>query len=144
MIFYFDDRIDSCPLKTLSSVCLLFRNWMHLAWWLWRSDSEHDRRVTHYFSTLVKDAYRPEPKPMADSFGLLLNSLFEHPPLFSVVVFVCVMKTISLLASETSSFAVVLWSCKSIFRSDADLFSCWKRKTQKRLQYTNRIFVYPF
>ena len=69
-----------------------------------------------------------------------LDSLFS----FSVVVLVCVMKTISLLASETASLAVVLWSCKSIFRSDADLFSCWKRKTQKRLQYTNRIFVYPF
>ena len=29
-----------------------------------------------------------------------------------------VMTTISLLASETAFFAVVLWSCKSIFRSD--------------------------
>ena len=52
---------------------------------------------------LVKDAYRPEPKPMADFLICL-----EYPPLFSVVVFVCVMKTISLLASETASFAVVL------------------------------------
>ncbi len=34
------------------------------------------------------------------------------------VSYLFVMTTISLLASETASFAVVLWSCKSIFRSD--------------------------
>ena len=34
---------------------------------------------------LVKDAYRPEPKPMADCFGLLLHSPFG----FSFFIFGC-------------------------------------------------------